>query len=69
MSSIDAYDRFAAVLDRVELAQYLFFASTGSLTGSELIAALDRYAFLMGQLDALIYELSSPFGWPGERRA
>jgi hypothetical protein len=37
------------------------------LTTLELLAILEGYAFLMGRLDALHYELTSPFS-RAERR-
>lgn len=64
MRSIDPCSRVAALLDAFEAAQDLLVASFDSLTAPELVAALDRYGFLLGRLDALIYELSSPFGRP-----
>ncbi|ORB70349.1 hypothetical protein BST44_23775 [Mycobacterium scrofulaceum] len=57
-----------ALLDRFEAAQDLLIASIDSLTPIELVAALDRYAFSLGRLDALLYEFSSPFGRPVGRR-
>ncbi|OBG71837.1 hypothetical protein [Mycobacterium sp. E3305] len=67
MCSTDLLIRIDAVLERFERAQDVFFASLDSLTAVELVAALDRYGFLLGRLDALIYELSSPFGPPRGR--
>ncbi|OBH15077.1 hypothetical protein [Mycobacterium sp. E3247] len=68
MHSSSAYDRFTAVLDDVEGSLDRFLASIDSLTAGDLVEALDCYALLMVRLDALIYELSSPFGRPGGRR-
>lgn len=69
MRSIDAVIRWSSWLDRFEAAQDLFFASLDSMTVPEQVAALERYAFLTGRLDALIYELRSPFARPIGRRA
>ncbi|OBH89170.1 hypothetical protein A5678_14710 [Mycobacterium sp. E2733] len=56
------------LLDGFEAAQDLLIASIDSLTTVELVAALERYAFLLRRLDALMYELSSPFVRPGAPR-
>jgi hypothetical protein len=64
MRSIEDY-----LLDVFELAQDRSFSlSPAGLTVPELLALLERYAFLMGRLDALKYELASPFGAPGRGR-
>ncbi|WP_139273344.1 hypothetical protein [Mycobacterium paraffinicum] len=63
MRSISAY-RMDAVLDGFEAAQDLLIASGDSLTAAELVTALERYVLLLRRLEALIYELSSPFGRP-----
>lgn len=63
MRSISAY-RMDVLLDGFEAAQDPFIASGDSLTAAELVAALERYVFLLRRLDTLVYELSSPFGWP-----
>ncbi|OBH64637.1 hypothetical protein A5685_20495 [Mycobacterium colombiense] len=39
-----------------------------ALTPAELVDVLGKYVFLTGRLDALIYELRSPFAWPSGRR-
>ncbi|MGD1171257.1 hypothetical protein ACKUVQ_24600 [Mycobacterium seoulense] len=68
MRSSNAYSRIAALLYQFEAALDRLYASRESLTAPELVAALDRYLFLVGRLDALIYELSSPFVRPVGRR-
>ena len=60
--------RWSSWLDKVEAAQDLLFASLDSLTVPELIAALERYECLIGRLDAVVYELRSPFARPSGRR-
>jgi hypothetical protein len=51
------------LLGEFETAHSRFLASRfHSLTVPELLAALEQYGFLMGQLGALRYELTSPFG-------
>jgi hypothetical protein len=39
-----------------------------ALTPAELVDVLGKYAFLIGRLDALIYELRCPFARPSGRR-
>ncbi len=68
MRSINGYRRIAALLYQFEEALDRLDASLDSLTAPELVAVLDRYLFLVGRLDALIYELSSPFVRPVGRR-
>ncbi|OMB96293.1 hypothetical protein A5739_09840 [Mycobacterium colombiense] len=68
MRSIIAVSRWSSWLDRFEAAEDLLFASLDSMTASERVAALDGYEFLTGRLDALIYELRSPFAPPSGRR-
>lgn len=68
MCSSDTYDRLNAVLDEVNVSLDRFLASIDSLTAGELIEARGRYALLTVRLDALTYELSSPFGCPTGRR-
>jgi hypothetical protein len=68
MHSIDTTDSWNSLFIRFEAAQDVLFASFDSLTVPELCAALERYDFLIGRLDALIYELRSPFlRQPGRR--
>ncbi|WP_406814453.1 hypothetical protein [Mycobacterium sp. M23085] len=57
MFSIDRLDELEAMHSR------FFSLRFDLLTPSELLATLERYAFLMGRLKALRYELTSPFGW------
>lgn len=68
MRSINEVSRWSSWLDRFEAAQDLLFASLDSMTAPERVAALERYEFLTGWLDALIYELRSPFARPSGRR-
>ena len=69
MCSMDARDQIDALFDEFDAAHSRFLASSfDSLTAPELLAVSERYAFLMGRLDALRYELSSPFGRPSGRR-
>ncbi|MEE2854949.1 MAG: hypothetical protein VX424_20100 [Actinomycetota bacterium] len=39
-----------------------------SLSPAEFVDALEKYVFLVGRLDALTYELWSPFAQPSGRR-
>lgn len=68
MRSIDAVSGWSSLLDRFEAAQNLLFASLDSMTVAERVAALERRQFLTGRLDALIYELRSPFVRPSGLR-
>lgn len=59
MHSIDA------LLDEFEAAHSRFLSSRfDSLTHPKLLAVLERYALLVGRLEALRYELTSPFARP-----
>lgn len=55
-------DALSAVVSRFQRHSY------EALTPSRLVEVLEERAFLLGQLDALTYELSSPFGLPNGRR-
>jgi hypothetical protein len=69
MGSIDSSGRIYPLLDEFDAAHGRFLASPfGSLTASELLAILERYACLMGRLDSLRSELTSPFVRPGRER-
>jgi hypothetical protein len=58
-------DRLGDLLDAFDAAHNRFLASSfDALTAAELVVLLQRYAFLMGRLDALRYELASPFAGP-----
>jgi hypothetical protein len=66
MSSIESSGRIDAAFDEFDAAIGRFLAASfGSLTAPELLAILERYALLIGRLDALRYELTSPFRAPG----
>jgi hypothetical protein len=68
MRSINDVARFDRLLDAIEAAHDRVLALPFDwLTRSELLSILKRYEFLMGRLDALEYELTSPFGRPGRR--
>jgi hypothetical protein len=68
MCSICSSGRIAAVFDELDAAIGRFLAAPlGSLTAPELLAILERYAFLLGRLDAFRYELTSPFVRPVRR--
>jgi hypothetical protein len=68
MRSICSSARIAAAFDELDATIGRFLAAPlGSLTAPELLAILERYAFLMGRLDALQYELTSPFVRPARR--
>lgn len=54
-------DALSAALSRVEALSW------EALTTAELLDVLGTYAFLSGRLDALIYELRSPFARPSGR--
>ncbi|OCB27625.1 hypothetical protein A5674_01075 [Mycobacterium malmoense] len=56
-------DALSAAVSRFERHSY------EALTPSGLVDVLEECAFLIGQLDALRYELCSPFGRPVGRRA
>lgn len=56
-------DALSAALSRFQALSW------EALTPAELVDALGKYAFLTGRLDALIYELRSPFARPSGRRA
>jgi hypothetical protein len=65
MRSINRCHQIDAIFDELDAAQSRLLASSfDSLTGPELLAVLGRYALLMGRLDALRYELTSPFARP-----
>jgi hypothetical protein len=56
------------LLDEFDVAQDRFLAlDLDGLTVPELLGLRERYAFLMGRLDALKYELTSPFVSPRRR--
>ncbi|BAX93157.1 hypothetical protein MSG_03016 [Mycobacterium shigaense] len=58
--------RLESLLDVFEIAQdRLLSLSLDGLTVPELLALLERYALLRSRLDALRYELASPFEAPG----
>jgi hypothetical protein len=68
MCSICSSGRIDAAFDELDAAIGRFLAAPlGPLTAAELLAMLERYAFLMGRLDSLRYELTSPFVRPGRR--
>jgi hypothetical protein len=68
MSSIDPTSRVDALFDALDAAHESFLAlPLGSLPTPELLAIMERYAFAMGRLDALRYELTSPFVHSGGR--
>lgn len=54
-------DALSAALSRVQALLW------EALTPTELVDVLGTYAFLVGRLDALIYELRSPFALPSGR--
>lgn len=62
-------EEIQADVDSLSAAVSRFQAlSWEALTAAELVAELGKYAFLIGRLDALIYELRSPFARPSGRR-
>jgi hypothetical protein len=64
MRSIESSGRIDAAFDEFDAALGRFLALPfGSLTDREL----ERHEFLMGRLDSLRYELTSPFVRPGRR--
>jgi hypothetical protein len=61
MHSIDGL-KVDVLLDEFDAAHSRFLASRlDLLTVPELLAVMEHYEFLMGRLDALKYELTSPF--------
>ncbi|RAU98402.1 hypothetical protein DQP58_05765 [Mycobacterium colombiense] len=60
--SSSAWEKIQADVDALSAAVSRFQAlSWEAMTPAELVDALERYALFVGRLDALIYELSSPF--------
>jgi hypothetical protein len=65
MSSMLGAGRIDRLFDEFDAALGRFLALPfGSLTAPEL----ERHEFLMGRLDSLRYELTSPFVRPGRER-
>lgn len=63
------YDEIDADIDALSAAFSRFEAiSWEALTPAELVGVLEKYAFVIGRLDAVIYELRSPFARPSGRR-
>jgi hypothetical protein len=64
-----AWKKIQADVDALSAAVSRFAGhSYEALTPSELLDVLEERAFLVGQLDALMYELRSPFARPRGRR-
>ena len=59
---VEEIDALRAMASRLEGLAY------EGLTASELVVVLDEYAFLIGRLEAVEYELLSPFTRPSGRR-
>ncbi len=63
------YEEIDADIDALSAALSRFEAiSWEAMTPAELVDVLGSYAFLIGRLDAVIYELRSPFARPSGRR-
>ena len=63
------YGEIAADIDALSAAFSRFEAiSWETMTPAELVDVLDEYAFLIGRLEAVEYELLSPFARPRGRR-
>jgi hypothetical protein len=63
------YEEIGADIDALSAAFSRFEAiSWETMTPAELVYVLGSYAFLVGRLDALTYELLSPFARPRGRR-
>jgi hypothetical protein len=67
MSSSEVFRRVDAAFDQFEAAEGRLLASSfESFATPELLELLERRAFLVGRIDALIYELTSAFArWAG----
>ncbi|OBL07759.1 hypothetical protein A5646_13295 [Mycobacterium sp. 1245499.0] len=64
-----AWEKIQADVDALSAAVSRFQAlSWEALTPAELVDVLERYACFIGRLDALIYELRSPFARLGGTR-
>lgn len=57
----DDIDALSAALSRFQALSW------EALTPAELVGVLEKYAFVIGRLDAVIYELRSPFARPSGR--
>jgi hypothetical protein len=67
--SSSTYDEVQVDIDALSAtASQVQALSWEALTPAELVDVLEKYAFLIGRLDALIYELRSPFARPSGRR-
>ncbi|HET9890888.1 MAG TPA: hypothetical protein VFQ42_10335 [Mycobacterium sp.] len=63
-----AWEKIQADVDALSAALSRFEAiSWEAMTPAELVVVLDEYAFLIGRLEAVEYELLSPFARPRGR--
>ncbi len=58
----DDVDALSAALSRFQALSW------EALTPAQLVDVLEKYAFVIGRLYAVIYELRSPFARPSGRR-
>lgn len=59
---LDDVDALSAALSRFQALSW------EALTPAQLVDVLEKYAFVIGRLDAAMYELRSPFARPSGRR-